>query len=341
MNCELRGSRIFHRYHQQQSHRGEDRDREWDGKDNLLASTMMRAYPQSTKSIGSRTMITTSHVVDDLTLGYYPSPGYRFTKERNPKEYEASPASSRSFRIVSLDGCYEEQVSPLLTDSSSSISSTKIRNLPMIPAPPRCVMAKRESNAMRTEKKAVERSMAPSPINDDGSIQKEETNKITPPLGNMRRRRTSHNRSQFVFDGNISFGAVTPTHMYVATSPVLAYSSPLGDSYLGAMRISYPPMASPMSISPIASAVMPMPITPMSPISPSSIALFGNKSNHRKQQEQEQQKQKKLQQQKQGRKTPPPTPEEQRRRNRAMPSAQYEDLVLNQLRQEQLTNHEI
>mmetsp|Transcript_22096 Transcript_22096/g.54673 ORF Transcript_22096/g.54673 Transcript_22096/m.54673 type:complete len:347 (+) Transcript_22096:976-2016(+) len=336
MNSENRGSRIFHRYHQQQR-QSEDRARKVDGNGVLVTPTRRRAYPTSTKSTSSRTITTTSNVVDDLTLGYNPSPGQRSATERNPKEYEASPASSKSFRIVSLDGCYEEQVSPLLTDSSSSISSNKIRNVPMIPAPPRCVTTKREINVNRRKKKAAHNSM-PTVSTNIVSSRQEEVAKPTPPSDNTtRRRRSAHARSHFVFDGNLCFGAVSsPPPMYLPTSPMLAYPSPAYPctpkaSFPGAMGMNYPPMATPMSMSPRTTPMMPLPAAPMAHMSPPPTAAFSSGSNHREQQQEIQ---------KQGRKTPPPTPKEQRRRNRAMPSLQYEDLVFNQLRQEQLEEYE-
>lgn len=345
MNSELRGSRIFHRYHQAQNQSNENRDRRGDGNGVLVTPTRRRAYPPSTKSTSSRTTTTTSNVVDDLTLGYNPSPSHRFATERDPKEYEASPASSRTFRIVSLDGCYEEQVSPLLTDSSSSISSNKIRkNVPKIPAPPQCVMEKRQSNVKKLKKKTAQNVMETSSTDEGDSRKKEEASRVALPSANTtRRRRSCHARSQFVFDGNLCFGAVSPPPpMYLATSPMLAYSPPAYSpppraSFPGAKGTNYPTIGTSLSMSPSTTPMMPLPITPMTPLSPPQTPIFSSISNHR---EQEQQQKKLNQLQKQGRKTPPPTPEEQRRRNRAMPSGQYEDLVFNQLRREEIQNHD-
>ena len=343
MDSDLRGSMILHRY--DQAHRY----REGNADGVPLSPTRKTTYHSRTKSAASsmdRSILPqqAERIVDDLTLGYHVSPRQRYATERNPKEYEPSPASSRSFRIVSLDGCYEEQVSPLLTDSSSSISSNKIRkNVPKIPAPPRCVMTKRQSNVKKLKRKTAQNAIETSSKDDVDSGQREEVARVTRPSANtIRRRRSCHARSQFVFDGNLCFGAVSPPPpMYLATSPVLAYSppaySPPRASFPGAMGMSYQAIATPLSMSPSTTPMMPIPITPMTPMSPPQTPVFNSVCNHREQEE----KQQKLKQlQKQGRKTPPPTPEEQRRRNRAMPSGQYEDLVFNQLRREEIQKHD-
>lgn len=343
MSSELLGSRIFHRYHKSQRHRDKNHHHDDDEAFNL-SPTRKTAYPLATKSTGIERKIpqaSTEYMKDDLTLGYHTSPRHRYATERNPTEYEVSPASARTFRIVSLDDCYEEQVSPLLTDSSSSGSWYPIRGIPTIPAPPRHVMAKRDKNARRSksnegvESKRMEDSFmitsppdvrrrrsshngnpfAPMPHDSE---KKEEAIKITPP-SEARRRRSSHSRSQFVFDGNLSFGNIAPSPMYGTTpnpvpnlAPNLSYSSPSRASFPGVMVMNHPPMGTPMSIPPM------VPMTPlMTPMTPlPQMIVDGQEIEERT--------------------TPPPTPEEQRRRNRAMPSLQYENLVFNQWRQEQL-----
>jgi hypothetical protein len=308
MSSELRGLRIFHRYHQPQHNRDENHHHE-DVEGILVSPTRGAAYPPATKSTVDKTTAAgmdrnipqdpNGRIVDGLTLGYHASPRSRFATERNPTEYEVSPESARSFRIVSLDGCYEEQVSPI-TDFSSSISSCQVPDISMIPAPPR------DNNVKKSKTKAIGNSFATVANDGVDSEKKDEAIKITPQAG-MRRRRSSHSRSQFVFDGNLSFDSISPFPIY-ATSPNLAYSTPPRASFASIMVMNYPPAATHMFM------------TPMTPVLPPPHAFASNGSN---------------QQQKQGRKTPPPTPEEQRRRNKAMPSVQYENLVFNQLRQEQ------
>jgi len=81
-------------------------------------------------------------------------------------EYEVSLESARSFRILSLDGCCEEQVSPI-TDSSSSMSSCQEPDIAMIPAPPR------DNNDEKAKTKGIGKSIA-TMTNDGGDFEKKE-----------------------------------------------------------------------------------------------------------------------------------------------------------------------
>lgn len=334
MSSHIRRSRIFHRYHQAPRHRDENRHREGDVDVDgmLLTPTRRTAYLSPTKLAASKTTAAgrgidrtmspnpNDRVVDDLTLGYHASPRQRrFATERNPTEYETSPASARSFRIISLDGCYEEQVSPLLTDaySSSSASSYQIRDDPTVQATPRFVMTKKDVNAKNSKTITTRISLGTVANGGVCSENKGEVMTITPP-GAMKRTRNSHNRSQFVFDGNLSFEDISPIPMY-ATSPTLAHSFPPRTSFTGLMVMHYPPTTATVSMTPM---------TPMTPVSPQPYAFDSIESNNREQQ------------QKQGRSTPPPTHQEQRRRNKAMPSVQYDNLLFNQLWQEQVQTGE-
>ena len=310
MSSELRGARIFHRYHDENHH--------YEDVEGILVPPMWgTAHLLATKSTVDKTtavgMDRNGRIVDDLRLGYQPSPLHRFATERNRSEYEVSPESDRPFRILSLDGCCEEQVSPI-TESSSLIYSRQIPDIAMIPAPPR------DNNDKKAKAKATTKEIGKSiaTMTNDGCDfeRNDELIEITPPYG-MKRRRSIHNRSQFVFDGNLSFDSTSISPIY-ATSQTRAYSTPTRASFPGFTLMNYPPAGTPMSMTP-------MTHLPMTPISPPPHAFASNGSN---------------QQQTQGRNTPPPTPEEQRRRNRAMPSMQYENLVFNQLRQEQLLKEE-
>jgi len=315
MSSELRGTRIFHRYHQAQHYRDENRHYE-DVEGILVSPVRGTAYPLATKSTVDKTtaagMNRNVRIVDGLTWGHPASPRHHFATERNPSEYEVSPKSAMSFRILSLDGCCEEQVSPI-TDSSSSISSCQVPDIAMIPAPPR------DNNNKKSKMKGIRKSIA-TMTNDGGDFEKkDEAIEITPPYG-MKLRQSSHNRSQFVFDGNLSFDSTSLSPIY-ATSQNMAYLTPPRASLPGFMLMNYPPAGTHMSMTPMTH----LPMTPMTPISQPPHVFASNGPN---------------QQQKKGRNTPPPTPEEQRRRNRAMPSVQYENLVFNQLRQEQLLKEE-
>ncbi len=321
MKSYLRESGTFHRHHRtQQGYHSENYDRAGDEKGSHMTPTRSSMHIKSINSIESRTLASTSHVVDDLTLSNYSSPDHRLPTERDIQEYEISPNSSKYYRVVTLDGCYEEQVSPLLTDSSSSISSKKIRKVPVVPGPPpRRVTTNRDSNSKSPREKTIARCVASATIDNINSVNKEDTVSMTPPHGGVRRRKCTHNRSRFVFDGNLSFGTITPSPRYATTPPILTNSPPLG--------CTFSPIATTVSMSAIEIQTIPMLITPdLVEMSPSQNKLFISRYNYRKQQEEQ------LQRQSQGRKTPPPTPKEQRRRNRAMPSVQYEDFVLKELR---------
>lgn len=271
MSSPKRGSRVFHRYHHQAAHHHEDNHRHGDGDISGIYlsptrradySTPMKAAVSNTSAmdIDSTQSDTNSknrkdeHVFDDLTMGYHSSPIPRSATERNPPEYAVSPASARSFRIISLDGCYEEPVSPLFPESSLtfSLKTTNTWN---------------------------------SIVGNDGYI---------------KRRKSNHNRCQFVLDGSFPSWTVSPSPMYISPTPT--YSSPT---------------RSPPGVTNILPSAVP--ITP-----PQVYNIGSNEDKHYHHQERQQ-----------GRKTPPPTHQEQRRRNRAMPSMQYENQILNRLRQQQ------
>eukprot|EP00534_Pseudo-nitzschia_fraudulenta_P011012 CAMPEP_0201211020 /NCGR_PEP_ID=MMETSP0851-20130426/181459_1 /ASSEMBLY_ACC=CAM_ASM_000631 /TAXON_ID=183588 /ORGANISM="Pseudo-nitzschia fraudulenta, Strain WWA7" /LENGTH=346 /DNA_ID=CAMNT_0047499899 /DNA_START=36 /DNA_END=1076 /DNA_ORIENTATION=+ len=286
-------------------------------------------------------------IVDDLTLGYnHRSPiqhHYRSTSERNPTEYAESPSSAMAFRIVSLDGCYEEQVSPLFTDSSSSVaSSVKLRSdLPMMPPPilseadtgrksPSFEVGRRDKYANKPKTKPITNFYYSEPsatVYRGDSMRKKEEKKKRPHPSGMKQRESNHSRSSFVFDGNLSFGAISPVRHMPAMPPQahMAYASPTIGSFPGAtaMMNCTPPSVASLSITHAASPVLPM--IPMLPVLPPP-CVFDDGSNEEEHQQRDQPNQK------QGRLTPPPTHQEQRRRNRAMPSVQYEKIVFDQLR---------
>jgi len=311
MSSEFRRARIFHRYHQAQQLRENNR---YHGdidkgclsrttRTTLLSPTKPTApHAKSTGRIRSVPLSMNDTIVGDLALGHPPSPHNHIEIGRNPTEYKLTPSSARAFRIVSLDGCYEEQVSPLFTDTSASSLTNRIRNVPEIPALPSSVIIKRQCNTKKL-------SSTSSKKNSDAA-----GNVTTIPSG-TNRRKSGHNRSQFVLDGNSCIRDL---------SPPSAYTYPPNQSYLSPQRASFPGilvMNNPPTIASIStSAMTPQPITPIITV---TTPLWSNGSDHREDQPNR------------GRRTPPPTPEEQRRRNRALPSMQYENLVFNQLRREQ------
>ena len=322
MKSDLRESRPFHHYHQTQSYHGENYDRVGGQKGTHMTPTSSWVHKKSIQSVGSRTLTSTTHVVDDLTLTYNSSPNRHLATERDTQEYAISPNSSKFYGVMTLDGCYEEEVSPLLTDSSSSISSNKMKNVPIVPEPPLPkVIIKRESNAKSSTEKTIEKCIAPTTIDNVLSVKKEDTVTMTPPHGGATRRKCTHNRSRFVFDGNLSFGTITPSPRYATTPQILTNNSPLG--------CTFSPVATTTSMSGIERQTIPMLAVPdLTQMTPPQNNFFINRYNYRQQPEEQ------LQCQNQGRTTPPPTPKEQRQRNRAMPSVQYEDFVLNELRKD-------
>jgi len=335
MTSELRGLRIFHRYHQAQQHRNAIERREED-VGSLFESPIRRSEflsrkkkeAQSKRTILDRGVQTDEdeHILDDHTPGLA-HPLHRFATERNPTEDESSPTSAKEFRIISLDGTYEH-VSPLCTDSSSVASSRKLRDIsvPRFQLPPsRVAYRKRDHNLRKPLIKPRVKPPIETLVEDSCPPKRQGKIKVTPPSG-MRRSRNSHNRSRFVFDGNLSFESISPTPVF-ASSPNVSSSSPHRASF---PMIAFPPPTTPMYMTPMTSLPMtPMtslsmtPMTPMAPITPTSRTFDVNQSKNQEHQ------------QKQGRLTPPPTPTEQRRRNRAMPSIQYQTLVFDQILQQQ------
>ena len=329
MESPLIGSKIFTRYHQQQAqlYREDNRYRSDDGGSDgiYMSPTRRRAdfIPKKTAASNNNTRQTETssadyvatssdannssdrhdadYIVDDLTMGYSASPQPRFTTERNPVE---DTGSGRSFRITSLDGCHEEEVSPLFPYSSStSVSSLGVPNIPMIPGP---TIASLDGEAIyitkwvddaTIPKATTTTSKLSAKMDENSNTTINDPEKKTTPASKQRRRGSNHNRSQFVFDGNLSFaGSISPCSMY---------GSPTRMCIPSPSRFSLPDL---------------------------SMVKYhafdvGSHSNEKDNEDDN------CDTQQESRKTPPPSHQEQRRRNRAMPSMQYETTILNKLRQ--------
>ena len=337
MDSELRGTRIFHRYHRARHNRDETCYREEDVSGTIGYPTRKAALRPRSKTASFKTnasdvdrgvqTVENERIRDDLTLGYA-CHRHHFTTERNPTEDESSANSEKSFRIKSLDGWYEETVSPLCTDSESAASSHKIHDvhIPKIHLPPsRVAYRKRDSNLHKSLVKAKTKLAAETSDNDLCSEDRQGKIKIAPP-SMARRRRSSHNRSQFVFDGNLSFGSMDPNPMF-ASSPSLMSSSPQRTSYPSPQMMDYPTPATPLSMTPMTSLSM----TPMTPLSmtPPTQTLNSNGFINPEQQ------------QKQGRRTPPPTHRVQRSRNKAMLSIHYQTLVFDKMSPQQIQQNQL
>jgi hypothetical protein len=271
---------------------------------------------------------------DELFWGYPSTPVRRFTEERDNtrhlKQYSSSsPAGSttRSFKIVSLDGCREELVSPLFPESSLQPLHYG-DNIPMITS--LASFAEDEDNNEDEDEDSL--TFSPTTITgrhgnrvdtnhtwgnnidsdeliwmccgNDNTIPSSSSNNHNHDHNHKHKRRGSgHNRSQFVLDGSFSFDSVpSPSPVYTSPSTITVATPNNPDCY--SSPIIQTGTKTSMTIPP---SVM---ITP-----PQHLLLLYDDEGLQK--------------------TLPPTHAEQRRRNKAMPSMQYENLILNRLRQEQ------
>lgn len=311
------GSKIFNRYRHQQTQRHGEEDNRGSGSggiDGIVVSPTREIdlTPKKAASNSRRTSVDRNRtdpnndiqnirMLDDLTMGYSESPSPRFTTERNPAEYALSPDSARSFRIMSLDRCREETVSPLFPDSSSSsISSFNFLNVPMMPGPiiPSLDADEEFPHFTKVTKTSDKLSTKVDTSSNDDTFEMKMT-----PVSKQTRRKNNHNRSNFVFDGNLSFGSVSSPTMFLPPPPM--YISPITRVFLPDMSMTNNSFSAPV------------PITPPRAL---DIGFCNDDICHDRKQ--------------QWRKTPPPTHQEQRRRNRAMPSMQYENDILNRLRRQ-------
>merc|ERR1740130_1849155 len=122
-----------------------------------------------------------------------------------------------------------------------------------------------------------------------------------------KRRGSGHNRSQFVLDGSFSFDNVpspSPVHTSPSTITVATSNNPVCYS-------------SPIIQTGTRTSMMFLPSVMITP--PQHLLLLYDDEGLQR--------------------TLPPTHAEQRRRNKAMPSMQYENLILNRLRQQQQQQH--
>ena len=277
---------------------------------------------------------------DDLFFGYPSTPVRRIVEERdNTRQLEqyssSTPAGSttRSFKIVSLDGCCEEVVSPLFPESSLQPLHYG-DDIPMITS----VASFTEDEDSNEDDNENEDSLTFSPTTItgrhgdrmdtnntwDNNIDSDEliwmccgNDNIIPSSSSNnhnhdrnhshnrshKRRGSGHNRSQFVLDGSFSFDSV-PSPSPVHTSPSTITVATSNDPVCYSSPIIQTGTRTSMMIPP---SVM---ITPPQHL----LLLYDDEGLQR---------------------TLPPTHAEQRRRNKAMPSMQYENLILNRLRQQQ------
>mmetsp|Transcript_27821 Transcript_27821/g.75687 ORF Transcript_27821/g.75687 Transcript_27821/m.75687 type:complete len:343 (-) Transcript_27821:148-1176(-) len=334
MKSPLLGTKIFTRYHQHRTHRNyEESDKNSDGgginetdvSPNRRTDFIPEKATSNARHMGIDCIQSDSnndtqfgHILDDLTMGYSESPSPRRTTERNTVENALSPSSGRSFRVKSLDRCLEEVVSPLFPDSSSaSASISSFPNVIMIPGPLISSIDAKEEFPLFVMAQGGYETRIPKGIKTPTELPTKEVTVShgnpfetkTTPASKQRQRKSNHSRSHFVFDGNLSFGSVSPPPMYASPSPM--YLSPT-------TRVSPPDIS--MASYPISPAVS------ASPPRSFDIGSWDEEICCDKKQ--------------QGRKTPPPSHKEQRRRNRAMPSMQYETIILNRLRQQKQQEQE-
>jgi len=329
MSSALRGPRIFHRYHQAQHHRDEKSDREEDVDSIIRSPTRTAVFPSGSKSAPFKTVLARvdhgAQAVENEHTLRHACHRHRFTAEGKSTEDESSTNSTKSFRNISLDGCHEEYVSPLHTDSLSAASSRTIHgvSVPRIQLQPsRVAYRKNESDLHISLAEAETKPTKATPDDDLYTESVQEKTKTAPP-SRMRRRRSSHKRSRFVFDGNLSFGSISPSPIF-ASSPNLMSSSPHSASYPSPIMRSYPTPNTSLSMTPMTSSSMAsLTSQSMTPMASPPRTIDSNKSISEDQQ------------QNQERRTPPPTHKEQRIRNKAMLSMQYQTQVFDKMWQQQ------